>query len=125
MDQHEDQAAKSTDHGGNGRSTEALPGEMLCAEHSVEHSCKCLRPRLNLLSDLHPNQPNRNLELGLIRQNRLNPFKELPDDPGKRSTSDHLTGRRVDEGRDGRKIEHLGFGFGWLAGLGKRTTMKS
>jgi len=59
------------------------------------------------------NQPNGNFHLRLIRQNALNPLEELPYDPGQHLTSRQLSGRGVDEMRDGGEgVEDLVIPYG-------------
>ena len=69
---------------------------MLFPKHPIKHLSERLRPRLDFLPDLHSDQPNRNLQLRLIRQHRLDSLKELPDDPGQDAASRQLTGGAVD-----------------------------
>src|ERR1019366_2461824 len=74
---------------------------MLRPKNPIKHRDESLRPRFDLVTDLHPQQPNRNLQLRLICQYRLNPLKELPHDPGEHAASRQLPWWRLDQMRDG------------------------
>jgi hypothetical protein len=83
---------------------------MLRSKHPIKHLGERIRPR-HPFGGLYIHQPNRNFEFGVLVQHGLNPLKELPNDSGQDAASRQLTGRGIDELRDGG--EGVGHSMFW------------
>lgn len=67
-------------------------------------------------------QPSRNLLVGRVVQYVSDTLEELPDDPGQHPTSRQLTGRGLDQLRDGVEgVGHLGFWLWRLTAINERS----
>src|SRR5256885_1957458 len=78
-------------------SQKTFPRKVRRPEYPIKQVSKRLCPRPDLLLKFNPYQPHGNFQFRVILQNSLNPFKELPHDPGKHATSGQLFARSDDE----------------------------